>query len=167
MHAHVAAHAAHRALLAPPARLRAVPAAPGPRGRPVHLVVLRRPARGGGGEDAVYGVRGAWRALRWSRPSTCDTGRRRISRPFGRLEADDHNNPSLVAFRGRIFAFSSPHSGYHWPRDRESAMRYRSTARPWARGGGWDEERIVPMDEGCGLGYTARPRASRTAGSTC
>ena len=38
------------------------------------------------------------------------TGRRRVSRPFGRLEPDDHNNPSLVRFHGRLFAFSSPHS---------------------------------------------------------
>jgi hypothetical protein len=83
-----------------------------------------------------------------------ETGTRRVSRPFGRLEADDHNNPSLVAFRGRIFAFSSPHSGYLWPRDRESAMRYRSRARPWARGGGWGRLRTVPIDAGCGLGYT-------------
>jgi len=83
-----------------------------------------------------------------------ETGARRVSRPFGRLEADDHNNPSLVAFRGRIFTFSSPHSGYLWPRDRQSAMRYRSTARPWARGGGWSEMRTVPIGAGCGLGYT-------------
>jgi hypothetical protein len=83
-----------------------------------------------------------------------ETGARRVSRPFGRLEADDHNNPSLVAFRGRLFAFSSPHSGYVWPRDRASAMRYRSTARPWARGGGWGTMRTVPLGAGCGLGYT-------------
>ena len=82
------------------------------------------------------------------------TGRRRVSRPFGRLEPDDHNNPSLVRFHGRLFAFSSPHSGYVWPRNRASTMRYRSTADPFAPGGGWDPVRTVPLGAGCGLGYT-------------
>ena len=83
-----------------------------------------------------------------------ERGRRRISRPFGRLEPDDHNNPSLVSYRGALYAFSSPHSGYVWPRDRASAMRYRSTRRPWADGGGWGATRTVPLGVGCELGYT-------------
>ncbi|HYI20503.1 MAG TPA: BNR-4 repeat-containing protein [Solirubrobacteraceae bacterium] len=83
------------------------------------------------------------------------SGRRRVSRPFDRLEADDHNNPSLVAFRGRVFAFSTPHSGYAYPRDRSSmVMRYRSTGAPLAAGGGWGPSRTVPLGKDCGLGYT-------------
>ena len=40
------------------------------------------------------------------------SGRRRVSTLFEPLEADDHNNPSLVVFRDRVYAFSAPHSGY-------------------------------------------------------
>ena len=83
-----------------------------------------------------------------------DTGRRRVRTLFEPLEADDHNNPSLVFFRERLYAFSSPHSGYLYPRDRRSRMRYRVSRRPWAGGGGWEPTRTVPLGAGCGLGYT-------------
>src|SRR5215204_755694 len=83
-----------------------------------------------------------------------ETGRRRMRTLFEPLEADDHNNPSLVFFHERLYAFSAPHSGYLYPRDRRSRMRYRVSERPWADGGGWGPVRTVPLGSGCGLGYT-------------
>ena len=83
-----------------------------------------------------------------------ETGRRRMRTLFEPLEADDHNNPSLVFFHDRLYAFSSPHSGYLYPQDRRSRMRYRVSERPWAEGGGWEPTRTVPLGAGCGLGYT-------------
>ena len=83
-----------------------------------------------------------------------ETGDRRLRTLFEPLEADDHNNPSLVFFRERLYAFSAPHSGYLYPRDRRSRMRYRVSEQPWARGGGWSRTRTVPLGAGCGLGYT-------------
>src|SRR3954447_98128 len=77
------------------------------------------------------------------------TGRRRLRQLFDPLEVDDHNNPSLVVFRGRLFAFSSPHSGYLYPRDRRSRMRYRVLD-----GDQWGGVSTVPLGRGCGLGYT-------------
>ncbi len=81
-----------------------------------------------------------------------ETGRGRLDEPFPRLEADDHNNPSLVEWEGRLLAFSSPHSGYHYPRNRRMRMRYRVLADP--DGGDWGPLRTVPLGRGCGLGYT-------------
>lgn len=83
-----------------------------------------------------------------------DTGERRLRTLFEPLEADDHNNPSLVFFRERLYAFSAPHSGYLYPRNRRSRMRYRVSQRAWADGGGWGPTRTVPLGTGCGLGYT-------------
>jgi hypothetical protein len=77
------------------------------------------------------------------------TGRRDVSTLFEPLEADDHNNPSLVVFRDRVYAFSAPHSGYLYPRDRRPRMRYREL-----RMGTWGPVRTVPLGAGCGLGYT-------------
>jgi hypothetical protein len=77
------------------------------------------------------------------------TRRRRVSTLFEPLEADDHNNPSLVVFRDRIYAFSAPHSGYLYPRNRRSRMRYRVL-----QAGKWGPVRTVPLGAGCGLGYT-------------
>ena len=77
------------------------------------------------------------------------TGRRRVSTLFEPLEADDHNNPSIVVFRDRVYAFSAPHSGYLYPRNRRSRMRYRVLS-----GGTWGPVRTVPLGAGCGLGYT-------------
>ena len=78
------------------------------------------------------------------------TGRRRVSTLFEPLEADDHNNPSMVVFRDSVYAFSAPHSGYLYPRNRMSRMRYRVL-----RGGSWGPVRTVPLGAGCGLGYTS------------
>jgi hypothetical protein len=83
-----------------------------------------------------------------------ETGDRGLRTLFEPLEADDHNNPSLVFFRERLFAFSAPHSGYLYPRNRRSRMRYRVSQRPWADGGGWGPTHTVPLGTGCGLGYT-------------
>jgi hypothetical protein len=77
------------------------------------------------------------------------TGERRLDEVFDPLEVDDHNNPSLVVFQGRLYAFSSPHSGYLYPRDRRSQMRYRILD-----GDDWGAVRTVPLGDGCGLGYT-------------
>jgi BNR repeat-containing family member len=82
-----------------------------------------------------------------------ETGERRRQTLFEPLEADDHNNPSLVFFRGRLYAFSAPHSGYLYPRNRRSRMRYRVSKGAWG-GGGWGPVRTVPLGTGCGLGYT-------------
>jgi BNR repeat-containing family member len=81
-----------------------------------------------------------------------ETGRRRLDVPFPRLEVDDHNNPSLVEWRGRLLAFSSPHSGYVFPRDRRMSMRYRVLVD--VDRGDWGRLRRVPLERGCGLGYT-------------
>ena len=83
-----------------------------------------------------------------------DTGRRRLQTVFAPLEVDDHNNPSLVFFRERLFVFSAPHSGYLYPRDRRSQVRYRISTRSWGAGGGFGATRTVPLGRGCGLGYT-------------
>jgi hypothetical protein len=82
------------------------------------------------------------------------SGRRRLQTVFEPLEVDDHNNPSLVFFRDRLFVFSSPHSGYLYPRDRRSQVRYRVSTRPWGEGGAFGAVRTVPLGRGCGLGYT-------------
>ena len=78
-----------------------------------------------------------------------ETGRRRLEAVFQPLEVDDHNNPGLAIFAGDLYAFSAPHSGYAFPRDRRSRMRYRVL-----RGGRWGAIRTVPLGHGCGLGYT-------------
>jgi hypothetical protein len=78
-----------------------------------------------------------------------ETGRRRLDAVFRPLEVDDHNNPGLAIFAGALYAFSAPHSGYSFPRDRRSRMRYRVL-----RGGKWGAIRRVPLGKGCGLGYT-------------
>jgi hypothetical protein len=84
------------------------------------------------------------------------TARRRLATVVSGLESDDHNNPSLVFFRGRLLAFSAPHSGYAYPRDRHSTMRYRVSARPWGIGDEWGPLRTVPLatPPGCRLGYS-------------
>src|SRR6059036_2197239 len=47
-----------------------------------------------------------------------ETGRRTVVPLFARLEADDHNNPGIVFWHGRLWAFSSPHSGHMFPLNR-------------------------------------------------
>jgi hypothetical protein len=80
------------------------------------------------------------------------SGRRRVTTIFEPLEVDDHNNPSLVVFRGRLMAFSSPHSGYMYPLNRRSRMDYRTLLDPDT--GRWSAVQTVPLGQGCKLGYT-------------
>ena len=82
------------------------------------------------------------------------TGGHRLLTLFRGLERDDHNNPSLVFFRGKLYAFASPHSGYVYPRNRRFAMRYRVSRRDDGLGRKWSGTRMVPLEPGCGLGYT-------------
>jgi hypothetical protein len=82
------------------------------------------------------------------------TGEHRLLTLFRGLEVDDHNNPSLVFFRSKLYAFASPHSGYVYPRDRRSVMRYRVSKRDFGAGRAWGPSRTVPLGQGCGLGYT-------------
>ena len=82
------------------------------------------------------------------------SGRRRLITLFRGLEADDHNNPSLVFFRSRLFAFASEHAGYVYPADRDSRMEYRVSRRAYGAGRAWGPTRRVPLPRGCGLGYT-------------
>lgn len=82
------------------------------------------------------------------------TGERRLLTLFRGLEVDDHNNPSLVFFRSKLYAFASPHSGYVYPRDRQSVMRYRVSKRDFGAGSAWGSSRTIPLEQGCGLGYT-------------
>ena len=72
----------------------------------------------------------------------------------GQTGGDDHNNPAFYLRRdGRLTAFFSPHSGRLLPRDRRSAMYYRTTVKAGdiAR---WTRRRTVPVNAPGGLGYT-------------
>jgi hypothetical protein len=82
------------------------------------------------------------------------SGRKRLLTLFRGLEVDDHNNPSLVFFQRKLYAFASEHAGYVYPRDRDSRMQYRVSVRDGALGRRWGGSRTVPLDRGCGLGYT-------------
>jgi hypothetical protein len=82
------------------------------------------------------------------------SGKRRLLTLFSGLEVDDHNNPSLVFFRNKLYAFASPHSGYVYPYNRRSSMRYRISQRDYGLGSAWGPARTVPLEAGCGLGYT-------------
>ena len=82
------------------------------------------------------------------------TGEHRLLTLFRGLEVDDHNNPSLIFFRRKMYAFAAPHAGYVYPRDRDPFMAYRVSKSDWAKGVEWGPSRTVPLEEGCGLGYT-------------
>jgi len=82
------------------------------------------------------------------------TGKRRLLTLFRGLEVDDHNNPSLILFRDKLYAFASEHAGYIYPRDRDSRMQYRVSKRDGGLGRRWSGVRQVPLEAGCGLGYT-------------
>jgi hypothetical protein len=82
------------------------------------------------------------------------TGSKRLLTLFRGLEVDDHNNPSLVFFRRKLYAFASPHSGYVYPRNRRSTMSFRVSKRNYGAGSAWSGSRTVPLERGCGLGYT-------------
>src|SRR4051794_4052881 len=81
-------------------------------------------------------------------------GKRRLLTLFRNLEVDDHNNPSLVFFRSKLYAFASEHAGYVYPLSRDSRMRYRISKRDYGASRSWGPARTVPLDTGCGLGYT-------------
>ena len=83
-----------------------------------------------------------------------ETGQRRLLTLFRGLEVDDHNNPSLVFFRRKLYAFASEHAGYVYPRDRDSRMQYRVSKRDWGAGRAWGGTRTIQLERGCGLGYT-------------
>src|SRR5215207_1458445 len=83
-----------------------------------------------------------------------DTGEHRLLTLFRGLEVDDHNNPSLIFFHRKMYAFASPHAGYVYPRNRAPYMAYRVSKSDWAKGVEWAGSRTIPLDEGCGLGYT-------------
>jgi hypothetical protein len=82
------------------------------------------------------------------------TGRRQLLTLFRGLEVDDHNNPSLVFFRKKLYAFASEHAGYVYPLSRDSRMQYRIARNDWGAGRAWGPTRTVPLEAGCGLGYT-------------
>jgi hypothetical protein len=82
------------------------------------------------------------------------SGQRRLLTLFRGLEVDDHNNPSLAFFRNKLYAFASEHAGYVYPRDRNSRMQYRVSKRDWGAGRAWGGTRTIPLESGCGLGYT-------------
>ena len=83
-----------------------------------------------------------------------ETGEHRLLTLFRGLEVDDHNNPSLIFFKRKMYAFASPHAGYIYPRDRSPYMAYRVSRSDWAKGVRWRKERTIPLGQGCGLGYT-------------
>jgi hypothetical protein len=82
------------------------------------------------------------------------TGRKKLLTLFRGLEVDDHNNPSLVFFRRKLYAFASEHAGYVYPRHRNSRMEYRVSKADGGLGRAWGGTRRVPLEQGCGLGYT-------------
>ena len=69
-------------------------------------------------------------------------------------ELDDHDNPSLVFWRHRIYAFYSPHSGRFFPLDRHSEMHYRASRAPYDLHAGFGPERHVRTNTPGPLGYT-------------
>jgi BNR repeat-containing family member len=82
------------------------------------------------------------------------TRRRTVVPLFARLEADDHNNPGIVFWHRRLWAFSSPHSGHIFPLNRHMFVHYRESRRPYGVTGGFGPVRSVSLPKGCGLGYT-------------
>jgi hypothetical protein len=83
-----------------------------------------------------------------------ESGERRLLTLFRGLEVDDHNNPSLVFFRSKLYAFVSEHAGYMFPLSRSNRMRYRVSRNDFGAGTAWGPTRKVPLGRGCGLGYT-------------
>ena len=97
-------------------------------GGAVLVVVLRRPPLGGARQPRDHRLRRhgwAYRA-RGLRPRHRAAAAADGVRP---ARGDDHNNPSLVFFRERLYAFSAPHSGYSVPgATADSEVRYRIDA---------------------------------------
>lgn len=69
-------------------------------------------------------------------------------------EVDDHDNPSLVFWRGHMWAFYSPHSGRYYPLNRKSEMHYRASRRLYNIKAGLGPEHHVRTNTPGGLGYT-------------
>ena len=82
------------------------------------------------------------------------TGQKRLLTLFRGLESDDHNNPSLVFFKKKLYAFASEHSGYVYPLDRNPRMQYRVSKQNYGAGTAWGPTRTISLGSGCGLGYT-------------
>jgi hypothetical protein len=82
------------------------------------------------------------------------TGASNTVRLFGRMEVDDHNNPAVSFWRGRLWAFAGPHSGHVFPHDRRMFVHYRVSREPYGIRGGFGPVQRVPLAKGCGLGYT-------------
>src|SRR4051812_31858580 len=59
------------------------------------------------------------------------TGRSSIAYLHQNSELDDHDNPSVVFWRRKVYAFYTPHSGRFYPHDRRTGMRYRVSRAPY------------------------------------
>ncbi len=80
---------------------------------------------------------------------TRETVKRKIYTDLGR---DDHNNPSLIFWKGRLMAFFSEHSGVTIGKGAQ--MRYRVANARHSIKGGFGPVRKVPTNTPGGLGYT-------------
>ena len=78
------------------------------------------------------------------------SGQKRLLTLFRGLEVDDHNNPSLIYFRRKMYAFASEHAGYVYPRDRDSRMQYRVSKHDFGAGRAWGGTRTIPLDRAAG-----------------
>ena len=88
----------------------------------------------------------------WVAETDLDTRRTRRRMIYENLGVDDHNNPSLVFWRGRLMAFFSEHSGRVLGKGAQ--MRYRVSRRRFSLRGGFGPVRRVPTNTPGGLGYT-------------
>lgn len=88
----------------------------------------------------------------WVAQTDTATGRTRKRMIYENLGRDDHNNPSLVFWRGRLMAFFSEHSGRVLGKGAQ--MRYRISRRRFSILGGFGPVRKVPTNVPGGLGYT-------------
>jgi hypothetical protein len=87
----------------------------------------------------------------WVVETDTETGRSQRRMIYEDLGVDDHNNPSLVFWRGRLMAFFSEHSGRVL---KGAKMRYRVARRRFSIRGGFGPVRRVPTNTPGGLGYT-------------
>lgn len=88
----------------------------------------------------------------WVAQTDVRTGVTKRRKLYADLGVDDHNNPSLVFWRGRLHAFFSEHSG-HVLGD-GAKMRYRVSRRPFSIEGGFERVRHVRTNTAGGLGFT-------------
>jgi hypothetical protein len=88
----------------------------------------------------------------WVAQTDTDTLKTETRMIYRNLGVDDHNNPSLVFWKGRLVAFFSEHSGVtigHGAR-----MRYRVANADFDIGAGFGPVRDVGTNTRGGLGYT-------------